>query len=250
MDKYKLYETGGLVTADIPTDFLHSYEKIPTEIYETAQEAVEVIADAICAGIKASKGLFRLGLTTGATPDTLYIELAKRYTAKEVSFENVEVFTKRCIEGRFESLQSFLAIWRDADRKEVVIGELERAGVSFTDLCEQLDADMDPFDVICHVVYNRPPLTRAERARNVRKRDIFGKYGEVAAKVLDAILDKYASKGIHELETDEDKILSTEPIASYGSPLQIVKNHFGGIANFRKALHELEDEIYREASAV
>lgn len=168
----------------------------------------------------------------------------------QVVVENVEVFTKRCVEGRFESLQSFLAIWRDADRKEVVIGELERAGVSFTDLCEQLDADMDPFDVICHVVYNRPPLTRAERARNVRKRDVFGKYGEVAAKVLDAILDKYASKGIHELETDEDKILSTEPIASYGSPLQIVKNHFGGIANFRKALHELEDEIYREVSAV
>ena len=160
--------------------------------------------------------------------------------------ENVETFTRRCIKGKFESLQSFLAIWRGADRKELVIGELEREGVSFADLAEQLDADIDPFDLICHIVYNRPPLTRAERAKNVRKRDIFGKYGETAAKVLDAILDKYASKGIAELETDEDKILSTDPINDFGSPVQIVRA-FGGIDRFRTALHELSDAIYAEA---
>ena len=160
--------------------------------------------------------------------------------------ENVETFTRRCVKDKFESLQSFLAIWRGADRKELVIGELEREGVSFADLAEQLDADIDPFDLICHIVYNRPPLTRAERAKNVRKRDIFGKYGETAAKVLDAILDKYASKGIGELETDEDKILSTDPINDFGSPVQIVRA-FGGIDNFRTALHELSDAIYAEA---
>jgi len=164
----------------------------------------------------------------------------------QVVVENVEVFTKRCVKGKYESLQSFLAMWRDADRKELVIGELEHEGVSFADLAEQLDTDIDPFDLICHIVYNRPPLTRAERAKNVRKRDIFGKYGEVAAKVLDAILDKYASKGIGELETDEDKILKTAPITSFGTATAIVKQ-FGGIDRFRAALRELEDAIYAEA---
>lgn len=164
----------------------------------------------------------------------------------KVVVENVEVFTKRCVQGKFESLQSFLAIWRGADKKELVIGELEREGVSFSDLAEQLDTDIDPFDLICHIVYNKPPLTRAERAKNVRKRNIFGKYGETAAKVLDAILEKYASKGIGELETDEDKILSTDPITAFGTPIQIVRS-FGGIANFRTALHELSEAIYAES---
>ena len=164
----------------------------------------------------------------------------------KVVVENVEVFTRRCVQGKFESLQSFLAIWRGADRKNAVIGELEREGVSFADLAEQLDTDIDPFDLICHIVYNRPPLTRAERARNVRKRDIFGKYGETAAKVLDAILEKYASRGIGEIETDEDNILRTNPISSFGTPVFIVNRVFGGIRKFRAALHELEDAIYAD----
>ena len=93
MNKFNLYETGGLITRDLPGDFLHSFEKIPAHIHETAQQAVEVIADEICASIKASERLFRLGLTTGATPDTLYRELAQRYERGEVSFANVEVYT-------------------------------------------------------------------------------------------------------------------------------------------------------------
>lgn len=103
---------------------------------------------------------------------------------------------------------------------------------------------MDIFDLICHTAYNQPPLTRAERANRVRKKDYFTKYGEKARKVLEALLDKYADEGIENIE--DMKILQVNPLNKFGTPLEII-NLFGGKKKYIKALAELEQEIYKAA---
>lgn len=178
MDKYKLYETGGLVTADIPADFLHSYEKIPAEIFETAQEAVEVIADAICAGIKASKGLFRLGLTTGATPDTLYIELAKRYTASEVSFANVEVFSideyypfsKSARQSRNRRLRDALLNIVDIKPENIHVPDGETPKEKLSEYCAEFDKAARDLDMLVIGVGEQGQLGFNEAGSSARSR--------------------------------------------------------------------------------
>ena len=104
---------------------------------------------------------------------------------------------------------------------------------------------MDIFDLICHTAFDQPPLTRAERANNVKKRDYFTQYGEQARKVLEALLDKYADEGIENIE--DMKILQVNPLNQFGSPLEIVKL-FGGKKKYQQALVELENEIYKEVA--
>ena len=101
---------------------------------------------------------------------------------------------------------------------------------------------MDPFDLICHVVFGQPPLTRRERVSEVRKRDVFTKYGEQARRVLDALLDKYADEGIVPVEKPE--VLKVQPFTDMGTPIELV-GHFGGKDGYREALRELEAELYR-----
>lgn len=178
MDKYKLFETGGLITSEIPKDFLHSYEKIPTEIFETAQEAVEVIADAICAGIKASKGLFRLGLTTGATPDTLYIELAKRYTASEVSFANVEVFSideyypfsKSARQSRNRRLRDALLNIVDIKPENIHVPDGEAPKEKLSEYCAEFDKAARDLDMLVIGVGEQGQLGFNEAGSSARSR--------------------------------------------------------------------------------
>ena len=102
--------------------------------------------------------------------------------------------------------------------------------------------DLDPFDMILHIVFDQPPLTRKERAENVRKRNYFTKYGKQAAEILDALLTKYADSGLTDLENVD--VLKVDPIKQYGTQVYIVNTIFGGIANFRQAIKELEAAIY------
>lgn len=104
---------------------------------------------------------------------------------------------------------------------------------------------MDIFDLICHTAFDRPPLTRSERADNVKKRDYFARYGEPARKVLEALLDKYADEGIENIE--DMQILQVYPLDRFGSPVEIV-NRFGGKKAYLRAIAELEREIYKEAA--
>ena len=120
--------------------------------------------------------------------------------------------------------------------------ELEKRGVFFDDLCDEVGKDLDPFDMILHIVFDQPPLTRKERAENVRKRNYFTKYGKQAAEILDALLTKYADSGLDDLENVD--VLKVDPIKQYGTQVYIVNTIFGGIANFRQAIRELEAAIY------
>ena len=112
----------------------------------------------------------------------------------------------------------------------------------FDDLCDEIGKDLDPFDLILHIVFDQPPLTRKERAEHVRKRNYFTKYGQQAAEILEALLNKYADSGLDDLENVD--VLKVDPIKQYGTQVYIINTIFGGIAKYREAIKELEAAIY------
>ena len=150
--------------------------------------------------------------------------------------------TKNIINGQFASLDEFLNKWNSTDRKEAIIAELEEQGVIVEALYEAVDKQLDLFDLICHVAYDQPPMTRKERANHVKKRNYFSKYSEQARKVLEALLDKYADQGIENMENIQ--ILTVPPISDFGSVTEIIKV-FGSREQYEEAIKELEDELYK-----
>lgn len=152
--------------------------------------------------------------------------------------------TKEIIKGQFKSLDDFLNRWNSTDRKEAIIEELQQQGVLVEALMEAVENNCDLFDLICHVAYDQPPLTRKERANNVKKRNYFTKYGEQSRKVLEALLDKYADEGIENLESME--VLKVKPLNDFGSPVEIISG-FGSKEKYLQAVKELENELYKTA---
>ena len=159
--------------------------------------------------------------------------------------ETLRDFTKKALKKRFTSLDEFLRRWKSADRKRAIIEELEAEGLPLDPIAEELGKDLDPFDLICHVAFDRKPLTRRERAESVRKRDIFTKYGPQARAVLDALLAKYADEGV--LNLDDANVLKIAPFNAMGSVVQLIKA-FGDRRGFEHAVHELQSELYETAA--
>ena len=157
---------------------------------------------------------------------------------------SIKDYTKKMVKEQYHSLDEFLNKWNRADRKQVIIDELLEQGIVFDNFKQAINKEMDIFDLICHTAFDQPPLSRTERANNVKKRNYFTKYGEQAQKVLNALLDKYADEGIENIE--DMKILQVNPFDEIGSPVEIVKM-FGGKKNYLEALNELEHEIYKAA---
>ncbi len=156
--------------------------------------------------------------------------------------ESLRDYTKRAIREQFASLDAFLKTWSVADRKRAVIDELREQGVFFDVLADEVGKDLSAFDLICHVAFGQPPLTRRERANNVRKRNYFTKYGDQVRQVLGALLDKFADEGVDDIE--DMGILRVRPLTEHGTPVQIIQQ-FGGREPYLKAVRELEDELYR-----
>ncbi len=156
--------------------------------------------------------------------------------------ESLKDFTRIQINKRFTSLDNFLQTWNDADKKAAIIAELEEQGIFFDELAKETGKDIDPFDLICHIAFGQKPLTRRERAENVKKRDYFGKYGGTARKVLEVLLDKYADEGIGNIEQME--VLRVAPLDQFGSPVEIIQV-FGGKPQYQAALRELERSLYQ-----
>ena len=156
--------------------------------------------------------------------------------------ESLRDYTKKSILKEFRTLDDFLTRWHDADKKSAIIAELEQQGVIFDNLKEEVKKDLDVFDLICHIAWDQPALTRRERANTVRKQNYFTEYGEQARQVLEALLDKYAEDGIENIE--DLIVLKVEPINQMGTPLEIFK-HFGGKAQYLAALQKLETHIYK-----
>jgi type I restriction enzyme, R subunit len=148
---------------------------------------------------------------------------------------------KKALRQRYTSLNEFLQQWNTAERKQAIVEELEKEGVLLEPLAEDVGKNLDPFDLICHVAFDQPPLTRRDRVENVRKRDIFTKYGPQAQAVLDALLQKYQDQGPAVL--GDMRVLAVPPINSMGTPMELLKS-FGGREQFSKAVYELQSALY------
>ncbi|PVE22338.1 restriction endonuclease [Microvirga sp. KLBC 81] len=159
--------------------------------------------------------------------------------------ETLRDFTKKAIRRRFASLDTFLKRWKSEERKQAVIEELAAEGLLLDPLVEEVGKDLDPFDIICHVAFDKKPLTRRERAENVKKRDVFTKYGHQARAVLEALLAKYADEGV--LNLDDTNVLRIAPFTALGTPVQLIKA-FGDKSGFERAVHELQSALYQEAA--
>ena len=157
---------------------------------------------------------------------------------------SLKEYTKNGILTSYRSLDNFLQTWSEAEKKKAVITELENQGILFDELKAEIKSDLDVFDLICHIAWDAPALTRRERAENVKKRNYWTKYGDRARAVLSALLEKYAETGIEEIE--DMKVLTVDPIKALGTPAEIVRL-FGGRQAYLDALRELEAEIYRAA---
>jgi type I restriction enzyme R subunit len=156
--------------------------------------------------------------------------------------ESLKDYTRKTLVKEFSSLEDFLRRWSSAEKKQAVIEELANEGVFFEALAEEIGRDCDPFDLVCHVAWDMPPLTRKERAEQVKKRDYFTRYGEQAQRVLQALLDKYADEGVGPIE--ETQILTISPFTQFGTPIEIISS-FGGLDQYQHAVHELEQALYR-----
>jgi len=159
--------------------------------------------------------------------------------------ESLRDYTRQCVSKQFTSMDAFLRRWSGADQKKAVIEELANLGVLWEPLADEVQAKvgkpLDAFDLICHVAFDQPPLSRKERADNVKKRNYFAKYQGAARQVLEALLDKYADTGIEPIE--DLKILQLPPFDRIGAPLELVRA-FGGKAGYERALAELEQQLY------
>ncbi|TWU04914.1 EcoAI/FtnUII family type I restriction enzme subunit R [Stieleria varia] len=159
--------------------------------------------------------------------------------------ESLKDYSRKTVLSEYQSLDGFLSAWTTADRKQVVLEELASKGVFLDELADQVGRDYDAFDLICHIAFDKPPLTRKERADNVKKRDVFTKYGDKAKSVLEALLEKYSDGGLRSVESMD--ILKVEPISGLGTPVEIIKL-FGGKDAYLAAIRELENALYSEAA--
>src|SRR5262249_27300833 len=143
---------------------------------------------------------------------------------------------------KYQSLDAFLKRWSVAQKKTAILDELDKEGLLLEALRNEVGRDYSDFDLICHVAFDQPPLTRRERADKVRKRNYFARYGEQARNVLEALLDKYADEGLTELKSA--KILRLKPLSDWGTPVEIINDYFGGKDAYERAVQELEQVLY------
>ena len=157
--------------------------------------------------------------------------------------ESIVDYTKSNILGQYASLDNFILRWTAEEKKATIRELLHRQGIDLEQMkAEQAMSDVDDFDFICHVAFDKKPLTRRERANNVKKRDFLSKYSGAAREVLEALLEKYMNTGIYEIEKTE--ILQIDPFKKFGKPSKIAA-YFGGKAGYLRAVKELEEELYR-----
>lgn len=159
--------------------------------------------------------------------------------------ESLKDYTRKTVTKEYSTLDEFRKRWNERDRKQAIIEELSQEGVFFEALAEDVGKDLDPFDLICHVVWDKRAITRKERAERVKKAKYFETYGESARRVLDALLDKYADSGVVQIE--ETQILTINPFSDFGTPMEIISG-FGGLEKYNEAITTLENALYLETA--
>lgn len=156
-------------------------------------------------------------------------------------------YSRKNIRKEYASLDAFIKTWNTTKKKDAIVKELEEYGIELPKLAEEVGKDYGDFDLICHIAYDQPPMTRKQRVENVRKRDYFGKYGDQARAVLEALLDKYADEGV--LTIESPNVLKLYPFTKMGTPVEIINNVFGGRINYESAVQELEGVLFDQRLA-
>lgn len=159
--------------------------------------------------------------------------------------ESYRDYSRKNILKEFTSLDDFLQKWHGAKKKAAILEALAEYGIELPNLVKEVGKDYGDFDLICHIAFDQPPLTRSERANNVKKRNYFTKYGDNAREVLEALLDKYADEGITSIENNN--VLKLDPFKQLGTPVEIINGVFGGKAQYEAAIQDLEAELFKRA---
>lgn len=160
--------------------------------------------------------------------------------------ESYRDYSRKNIRKEFASLDHFLQRWNSTKKKAAIIDALAEYGIELPHLAKEVGKDYGDFDLICHIAFDQPPLTRGERANNVKKRNYFTKYGEKARAVLEALLDKYANEGVASIENAN--VLKLDPFKQLGTPVEIINGVFGGKSQYEAAVQDLETELFKQAS--
>ncbi|WP_244624468.1 DEAD/DEAH box helicase family protein [Sphingomonas sp. So64.6b] len=185
-------------------------------------------------------------VVSGVTARVLNERIEYVGTDGKLVTESYRDYARKQIASEYQSLDEFIWHWNASERKQAIIDELEQRGVILANLAETVGKDFGDFDLLVHVAFGAPPLTRRERAEKVKKRNYFAKYGDKARAVLEALLEKYADEGVETIE--DNKVLRLKPFTQLGTPTEIIRGAFGGKAAYEAALRELEDQIYEQAS--
>jgi type I restriction enzyme R subunit len=191
---------------------------------------------------ESEEGGKRVRYVVGDVPVSVVAERVQYYGKDGTLItESLRDYTRRAIREKYSSLDSFLKTWNRAEQKNLIISELEKQGVFLQALADDVGKDFSPFDLICHVAFDQPPLTRKERADAVRKRNYFTRYGEPCRAVLEALLKKFEAEGVDDIE--DMNVLKVQPLVQLGTPVELVAR-FGGRAPYQEAVRKLEDELY------
>ncbi len=161
--------------------------------------------------------------------------------------ESYRDYSRKNIQKEFASLDDFLQKWNSSKKKAAIIEALAEYGIELPKLAQEVGKDYGDFDLLCHIAFDQPPLTRSERANNVKKRNYFTKYGDKARAVLEALLDKYADEGITSIENNN--VLKLDPFKQLGTPVEIINGVFGGKAQYEEALQALEAELFKQQAS-
>ena len=212
----------------------------PEQGYDTHQEGVEINSDW---GDDEDEKRFIKFQVSGVAVKKMAERVQYYDSDGKLVTESFKDYTRKTIQKQFTSLDEFTRKWNAAERKQTIIDELANEGVIWQALEDDISKDLDPFDLICHVAFDQPPLTRKERANNVKKRNYFTKYSEQAQTVLNTLLDKYADAGVQEIESIH--VLKVQPFDQMGKPMEIAKQAFGGRKGYDQAITELENKLYQ-----
>lgn len=218
-----------------PDEIIDPGENIP----DTIKEPPPIIVD------PPSETPREKTFVNGVDVSVLNVRIQHLNSKGDLIIESLAEYTKKGILNYYKSLNDFLQKWNGAEKKKMIIDELESNEIIVKNLLEEIPKELDIFDLICHVAWDQPPLSRKERADRVKKRNYFTKYGDKVRAVLNSLLDKYADEGIENIEDLE--ILRVDPFTHFGTPSEII-NIFGRKENYLKALKELEQEIYKGAA--
>lgn len=243
-DPVQVYEPKDIDDSPVPPDDFEEEETDSNESFETESndDPVFINEDGTESIGTSETGTKIKKYYVSDVPVTVASERVQYFDANgKLITESLKDYTRKAVFKEYSSLDDFLKRWNHTEKKQAIIEELTEQGIFFEALAEEIGRDLDPFDLICHIAWDKPPLTRRERAENVKKRNYFEKYEEQARKVLEALLDKYADEGIVHIE--ETQILAINPFNTFGTPMEIIKG-FGGVNEYQKAVSELEFQLY------